>query len=436
MPFMEAEWTTRLGWLVRLRWLAAVGIVVFGTFAGMVLGFPIPLPHLVWLAVTVAVYNLLFYLLLRSQRSLNQRRAAQLAHAQITADLLALAVLVHLTGGIENPFAAYFVFHMIIASILMTRYAALAHATLACLLFGAVIFLEGRGFISHLHLRGIADPDLFQSPAAWWVFAVWASVLYITTFLASSIAGRLHERERELEQLTSELAEVARTRQEALERLEKTQKAQVNYMRKVSHELRRPLAAAVTLIKVVVDALGGQISDKLHNMLQRATVRIEQGLDMVGDLLVLSQVRDAPLAETIEDVDIGRVLEMVVDMETDRAQQKNVRLVTNIPKGLPTIRGQHEALGTAVANLVANAIRYSPPGSEVRIEAVESEDGVAITVADEGLGIARDEIPRIFEEFYRSRRARSWVLKAPAWACPLSKASSRLTADASRWTAR
>ncbi len=400
------EHNTRLRWMVQLRWLAVAGIIGLGLYADRVLDFTIPVRWLVVLAVVVAGYNLVFRLLLRTDVLLGARQATLLAHAQIAADLVALTVLVHLTGGIENPFAAYYVFHMIIASIVMPRRAALAYATFACLLFGTVIALESQDLIHHVHLPLIAPPGLYRSHLIWPLFAVWASVLYGAIYLAGSVSARLRQRERELAQLTAELSEVAQGRQETLERLQDAQKLQLRYMRKVSHELRSPLAAAVTLIKVATDALGDKTPDKLQHMFQRAIARLNQGLDMVRDLLALSQSREAPLAEEVTTVDVAQLLEMVVDMEMERAQQKEINLLTDIARGLPPVEGQQEALAAALANLVSNAIRYSPTGSDVRIQASSAGQQVVIAITDHGQGIAEEDLPHIFDEFYRTSEAK------------------------------
>src|SRR3989338_3050967 len=129
----------RLYWLIRLRGIAVIGVISTVFFIGRTVKIPLPYPLLYSVAATLGAYNLFFlrYLNLIKRRPAYtlDKPASRIANLQISLDLVNLTALLHFSGGVENPFIFYFIFHMIIASILLSRRASFMQATFAGLLF-------------------------------------------------------------------------------------------------------------------------------------------------------------------------------------------------------------------------------------------------------------------------------------------------------------
>ena len=411
MNAAEHELTSRLLWLCQLRWLAAAGIIVLTLAAVHVFGVPLPVSLLVLIGAIVAVYNVVVYRWTRSQidRSgvIPLRLGTWLAHLQIDLDFVALVLVIHLTGGVESPLGAYLVFHMVIASTLLTPRAALAQATVASVLYAAVVTLEARGLVAHYAL-GFMRPDFYASAQAYLLVAALMSVLYGSIYLAASIVQRLHEHEQELSDLTTRLEQQVQRTQQAYEQIQVTQNMQVRYMRRVSHELRRPLAAAVSLLRVI---LGGFSDEKPEaqttQLLRRAVARLQHGLDLVADLLFLSLTREAPLKEERSSLDLTQLVEQVAHKLTDSAQQSGVTLNFDLDGHLEPIWAQADGLSTALSNLISNALKYTDTGGQVTVSADQDRQHTYITVADTGMGISEEDLPRIFEEFFRTQEVRN-----------------------------
>src|SRR3989338_6050650 len=133
----------RLYWLIRLRWIAAASVFFTVLLAGHIFKFSLPAFDLYAASTALGVYNLAFFVLLKSIKGRESDVIInRIANAQISLDLLILAVLIHFSGGIENPFLFYFIFHMIIASILLNRRASFLQATFAALLLFAIVISE------------------------------------------------------------------------------------------------------------------------------------------------------------------------------------------------------------------------------------------------------------------------------------------------------
>lgn len=402
-----AELTDRIGWLIRLRWVAIAGVAVTVAVATLFFHLRLALPQLGAALLVLAVYNLAGHAVARRLRrhpeEARPERASAFANAQIAMDLVCLAALLHFSGGLENPFIFYFIFHVIIASILLSRKAAFRQATLAVALVTALGLGEYAGLLRHYYVPGLRAAGSHEnlSFVAANLFVI-MSTLYIAAYMGTSITGRLRQREREVSRLTADL-------QTAYERLSQIEQMKSSYMRKVSHELRSPLAAIQTTLRVILDGLAGELGEKSREMVERAERRTHGLLKVTNDLLILSRAQDARLPEQMGPVDLREVVERVTALLSPRAEGKEVRVVTSLPDGLPSIRGDREALEQLLTNLVANGIKYTPAGGTVCVSGEDRGDSVQLLVADTGIGVPAADIPKIFDEFYRGQSAREFA---------------------------
>jgi signal transduction histidine kinase len=411
----ETELTERIHWFIRLRWLAAAGVVAASLGAVLILRTPLPLWDLLTVGAAVAAYNGAFvaitHRLTPEEGTIPFPLVRLLAAVQIAADLIALGTLLHFSGGVENPLSSFFAFHMIIAGILLSRELAYAQATLATLIFAAVVGLERYGLVSHVHLDLLAGPRFYTSDRVWLIVMALAATLYLLVYMTTSITGRLREREREEAELARQLAEKADALQRAYADLEATQKLQVQYMRRTSHELRSPLAAVASILDVVAEGLTGDVPPKQREMLDRSRAKLRHLLRLTDDLLTLLRARAAPPREQFQPVGLEHVIDSVSGLLAERAEQEGVRLSQQVSPGLPPVLGDPEMLTQLVTNLVANAIKYTPKGGSVRIEAEAGDGTVVLRVVDTGIGIAKEEQARIFDEFYRTRGGRQFATR-------------------------
>lgn len=190
-----------------------------------------------------------------------------------------------------------------------------------------------------------------------------------------------------------------------LTEMRRTERVRRDFVANVSHELRTPLAA----IKSVVETLlGGAIDDKpaAQRFLSQADAEVDRLAQMMEELLELSRIEsgDVPLAH--ESVDLSEILTEAVERLRRQAERQRLVLQVDVSPDLPRVMGDAERLQRATTNLVHNAIKFTPAGGSVRVSATPAGEFVTVKVSDTGVGIALEDLPRVFERFYKADRSR------------------------------
>jgi two-component system, OmpR family, phosphate regulon sensor histidine kinase PhoR len=124
-------------------------------------------------------------------------------------------------------------------------------------------------------------------------------------------------------------------------------------------------------------------------------------------LLELSRLESHAGLPQFAPVELGSVVRKAAELLQPAARKKDHRLSVEVPPELPPVAGDPDYLERAVANLLENAVKYTPPGGTVRVSAASEGDWVVVEVTDNGIGIPAIDLPRIFERFYRVDRSRS-----------------------------
>jgi signal transduction histidine kinase len=321
------------------------------------------------------------------------KSVTRIINLQICTDLLLLTALLHFSGGIENPLVFYFIFHMIIASILLSMWESYLHATFAVCLFGLLVLLEYKGLIGHYCLTGYVSTCLRQEKLyILGTFFVFTTGVYLAVYMANYIAIRLKHTEYAYRQANAMLQEKDRIKDQ--------------YVLRVTHDIKGHLATIQSCLAAIVDGLAGpaggtQEADLIHRAYKRA-VKLT---DFVKSLLRLTQMRLADKSE-MGVFPLRDALNSAVGSVQLQAQEKSITLNYDVESSVNDIFGDRFSIEEMVTNLLQNAITYTPEGGTVSLSARNDGDSVLIKVADTGIGIPEGEQSRIFDEFYRATNAR------------------------------
>lgn len=603
MP-VEEELVERVAWQIQLRWFAALGVLVATWLAGSVLSVQLPSWPLYTVGLFILFYNACFRLYLVQRFSYPSRvrssgyvydalfrfhlkrlesEVATTATAfdrftkvQTSLDWLAMILLVHFSGGVESPLLFYFIFHLIIASILLSPLACYFFATLAALAVGGLAVLEYGGLIPHVSLGLISIPLYRNGLYIVSVLFFFTSCLYISVYLATSVTINLRQKDRELLRLQQRLSgayqriqtlyEVTKTvnstlnleevlnliAQSAVEAmqikactirlldesgqmvdtvaayglseqylakglidvqksrhiyqtlssgrpsivadttqddrlqypvearaeginsmlcvplfirgkvegvicvycvepshftesdaeflsalasegaiaienartylaLEVADRAKSEFVQMVTHELRSPLSAVQSMLRVLETGYVGSLTSKQQDLIERSKRRIAFLLALVGDLLELAAGRMEQLKGEKKEVLLNETLTKVIELVQTSAEEKGLNLNVDIASEPLVLVGVEDGLERVFVNLVGNAVKYTPAGGSVSVRAWSEDGQIKVEVADTGIGIPEEALPRVFDEFYRAKNAKSMEMEGTGLGLAIAK---------------
>ena len=383
-------------WLIKLRWIAIVYVVVGTYVADNILAISLHDAALYIIATLLILYNIAVFILLKRLEQNNShvpcKAVKRIINLQICTDLLLLTVILHFSGGIENPLVFYFVFHMIIASILLSPLESYLQATFAVLLFGLLVLLEHTGLIPHYCLTDFV-PHCLQEKGLYVLgtFFVFSTALFLAVYMANYIAIRLKKTEQAYRQANIMLEEKDRIKDE--------------YVLRVTHDIKGHLSTIQICLAIVDERIAGKMPDQETDLIGRAYKRSRKLTDFVRALLRLTRMR---LSNTLEMDDFSLVdaLHNTIDTVKNRAEAKSITLNSNIEPSIGRLCGNQFSIEEMVVNLLLNAIKYTPENGTVELKADRRDDSVLIEIIDTGIGIPREEQGKIFDEFFRATNAR------------------------------
>jgi two-component system, OmpR family, sensor histidine kinase BaeS len=311
----------------------------------------------------------------------------------------------------------------------------LSHLVVAFAALGSVLVavsLVGPGYFAEAMGHGPNDPQgaamdaatltAFQEAVRTALIAALVIALFAAVVIAVALSSRIatpvtrlveaarriadgHYAERVTASGEGEVAELAATFNAMAGSLEATERRRLELVGDVAHELRTPLATLDGYLEGLQDGVV-EPSAETWTLLRRETGRLTR---LVADLSELwrAEARQLPLA--IEELDAGEVAGDVVEQFRPQADARSLTVLADLPDGLQ-VRADRDRLAQVVANYLSNAIRYSPDGAQVRIEARRSGAEVILSVRDTGPGLTPEQRAHVFERFYRIDPSRSRAL--------------------------
>lgn len=192
-----------------------------------------------------------------------------------------------------------------------------------------------------------------------------------------------------------------------LTRIRRLETIRRDFVGNISHELRTPLASLKALVETLRD---GALEDPptAQRFLERMEAEVDALTQMVQELLELSRIESGQVPLNLAPVNVQEIVHPVVERLHPQAERAGVHLAIELASDLPPALADVERARQIVANLVHNAIKFTPQGGHVVVKASVAEGtSLLISVQDTGVGIAPEDLPRIFERFYKADRARS-----------------------------
>jgi signal transduction histidine kinase len=255
-------------------------------------------------------------------------------------------------------------------------------------------------------------------------------VAMVDRYLAARAQGealRLRNHIAELETTQQALEKTSADLTTALEAAEAASKSKSAFLASMSHELRTPLNAVLGFSEtMLVETFGPLGSPRYKEYLGHIHDSGAHLLSLINDVLDLSRL-DAAQTELKEEVfDPAELIAESLCMVTGQAQQARIALSTDIAHALPRLKADKRRIKQIVINLLSNSLKFTLPGGQVQVSARLTDAGLALAVADSGIGIAREDIPKALERFGQvdSRLERKY--EGTGLGLPLSKQLAEL----------
>jgi signal transduction histidine kinase len=210
----------------------------------------------------------------------------------------------------------------------------------------------------------------------------------------------------ELEQLARAFNMMAAELETAFAHQREMEHARRELIAAVSHDLRNPLASMRAMVESIND---GVVADEatIRRYLGQLQREVEYLSRLIDDLFELSQIDAGLLGLQLGWASLQDVISDTLEAASAQAAQRGLTVQGSVDEEIPPLSMDTRQVQRVLANLVQNALRHTPPGGTIRIAAHDAATEVEISVADTGEGIPQDELPRIFEQFFRGDRARS-----------------------------
>jgi two-component system phosphate regulon sensor histidine kinase PhoR len=174
----------------------------------------------------------------------------------------------------------------------------------------------------------------------------------------------------------------------------------------ISHELRTPIAGIKAMAETLLDgALDDRVAAK--DFLNRIQSEVDRLSQIVSEITQLSRIESGQAELKLEPVDLNSMAESILKEMSPLAERNQITLYRNLVQDLPLVLADKDRIRQSIINLIHNAIKFNKPGGSVTVTTGYTNEAVTLSVTDTGIGISKDDLPHVFERFYKAEKSRT-----------------------------
>ena len=379
-------------WFIKIRYVASISLFLFLFLAEYILNLKftiLQIQAIGAISFSIFLYNVFFHVIRKYVTCEPDKfNCMHLSLLQMLADLTSLMLLVYFTGLIESPIYVFFIFHMVIGSLILPGIIIYSICGIIVFAYSLLIFLQLNDIIPTHSIEGltIGKTEITTSYEILFI-AVFSLMMFMTVVLANHIAKNLLKREEQL--------------RIALEKINQAEIAKQKYIVGIVHEIKSPFAAVKSLVEVILKKYLGPISNEVEERLKRVNLRVDEGLELINNILRISRLKLLQV-NLFESIILNNLINEILLQKAEllTAKKINVQLKCSSDTDIIFV-GDRDLLNLAFSNLISNAIKYTEPYGNLLIELNEEINTIHIKIIDDGIGIPKKDLDKVFDQFYR-----------------------------------
>jgi len=192
-----------------------------------------------------------------------------------------------------------------------------------------------------------------------------------------------------------------------------------NFLRMMSHDLKTPLARIQGMASIMSQETDN-LNEKQRDALAKINSSSEELVEFIGSILSLNRIEGKEIKLQLKSKDMNKLIQEVVSRTTDLAKRKNIQVIEEL-EPMFSIKVDEELIRQVLMNLIENAIKYSPENSRILITTEEHDGRMMIQVADQGVGISQEDLPNVFDKFFRASDVKDSEIKGSGLGLYLAK---------------
>ena len=401
VPFSDEILFNNARWYIQLRWIVIVVLVIFQIssflFADFLLSVGISLQGYwsITVAVILCIANVFFLYLLLKKETKIVNSPFKLIWMQVLFDLVCLTVVIHYLGSLNTAAPFLFLFHIALACIFFTIRSSFFVTLICMILFSSCVFVEYSGIYHPASILTARQVYLNNDTLNIIVFnTVTINLLFFLVWF-----------------IISRLSQIIRIRETQLLKAEEETKTAYSekdkYIVHMTHQLKSPLAAIGTNIALLTEGYCGEFPEEAREVLERIDKRSKLMGALILDVLKLEQVKSGKNEDlSKKTVNLGTVLDRCIKDLMSAASNRDITFKTTIKEPAHFLCVE-EQIVLMFNNLLSNAVNYSHNGGVVKVVCpIRINPGFfTVSISDTGIGIKREKLPLIFDEYFRTKEA-------------------------------
>ena len=218
----------------------------------------------------------------------------------------------------------------------------------------------------------------------------------------ASLEEKVKDRTGDLEKSRKAILHMMKDLKEDIVKLRVVDRMKTEFLSMISHELRTPLTPLKGYLSILFSEKMGQLNDSQKNAIKILIKQIDHLHNMIDSVLDLSRLETGkPIPISKSPLSLKTVIEETAEAMKIEAKEQSMNISLDLQENLPTVLGDETKLRRVLSNLIGNSIKFTPAGGQVTIRASYAEQNARVEVIDNGIGIARENLEKIFERFYQ-----------------------------------